>query len=95
MHLNFEDWDEALLDLEDFQAERALQNAALDALHRARRCGTDFVIWENDRVTSLKPSETGPYEKRMIENLDRLNRKIAELESQSAAALALNDKPKT
>ena len=93
MKLRIEDWDESFLDVEDYQAERALQRGALDALHRARRCGTDFVIWENGRVRSLKPAETAPYEKQMLENLDRLNRKIAELQAQNPSALSLNERP--
>jgi hypothetical protein len=40
MRLKFEDWDESFLDLEDYQVERTLNNAALDAIHRARRFGT-------------------------------------------------------
>lgn len=95
MNIKIEDWDESFLDLEDYQAERALQGAALDAIMRARRCGTDYVIWEDGRVKSLKPNETASYEKRALENLDRLNRKIAELLSHEApsAALALNERP--
>jgi hypothetical protein len=90
-----EDWDDSFLDADDYRVERALQRAALDALHRARRCGTEFVIWEDDRVKSLKPNETAPHEKLMLENLDRLNRKIAELEGQLPNALSLNERPKS
>ncbi len=86
-----ESWDESFLDVEDYQAERALQRAALEALQRARRCGTDFVIREGGRVKSVKPNESAPYEKQMLANLDRLNRKIAELQK---APLSLNDKPR-
>ncbi len=93
MTTRIEEWNESFLDLEDYQAERALQRAALDAIHRARRCGTGYVIWENEAIKSVKPDETGPYEKEMLENLDRLNRKIAELQSQSPNALSLNEKP--
>ena len=81
------------LDLEDFQAERALQFAALDAMDRAQRCGTGFVVWENDRVRVLKPDETGEYRRRGLQNLERINRKIAELQNLSPEALALNDRP--
>lgn len=95
MKTQIEDWDDSFLDADDYRVERALQGAALDALHRARRCGTDFVIWEDDRVKSLKPNETAPHEKLMLENLDRLNRKIAELEGQLPNALSLNERPKS
>ena len=95
MRTRIEDWDESFLDADDYRVERALQRAALNALHRARRCGTDFVISVDDRVKSLKPDETAPYEKIMLENLERLNRKIAELEGQSPSSLSLNEKPES
>ena len=38
-----EDWDESIMEVEDYQVERAMQNAALDAIRRARRCGTSYV----------------------------------------------------
>jgi hypothetical protein len=94
MKTRIEDWDDSFLDAEDYRVERALQGAALDALHRARRCGTDFVIWDDGRVRSLKPNETGPCEEVMLENLERLGRKVAELEGQSPGALSLNERPK-
>ena len=95
MKLRAEDWDESILDVEDYLAERALQRGALEALRRARRCGTDFVIREEGQVKSLRPQETAPYEKLMLENLERLSRKIAELEAQSPGSLSLNEKPKS
>ena len=97
MKMQFEDWDESFLDLEDYQVERALTNAALDAIRRARRFGTKYVIWEDERVKSLGPEETAPHEQRLLENVERLNRKIAELQAQQPNALELNesaDKPK-
>jgi len=93
MKTRIEDWDESFLDIDDYQAERALTNAALTAIHRARQFGTDFVVEEDGRTRSLKPNETGPYEKRFLEDLDRLNRKIAELQAQQPNALSLNEKP--
>jgi DNA-directed RNA polymerase specialized sigma24 family protein len=93
MKTRIEDWDESFLDIEDYQVERALTNAALTAIRRARRFGTDFVIEEEGRTKSLKPDETGPYENRFLEDLERLNRKIAELQAKSPSALELNEKP--
>jgi hypothetical protein len=93
MKLQVEAWDESILDAEDYRVERALQRGALEALRRARRCGTDFVIREHGKVKSLRPQEAAPYEKSMLENLERLNRKIAELEGQPPGALSLNEKP--
>jgi len=43
-------------------------------------------------VKSLRPQEAAPYEKSMLENLERLNRKIAELDGPSPNALSLNEK---
>jgi hypothetical protein len=65
----------------------------LEALRRARRCGTDFVIREHGQVKSLGPAEAAPYEDLMLTNLERLNRKIAELEGQSPSSLSLNERP--
>jgi DNA-directed RNA polymerase specialized sigma24 family protein len=84
MKTKIEDWDESFLDVEDYQVERALTNGALDAIHRARRFGIDFVVEEDGKPKSLKPNETAPYEKRLLEDLDRLNRKIAELQPSRA-----------
>ncbi len=92
MKLQAEEWDESILDVEDYRVERALQRGALDALRRARRCGTDFVIRKHGQVKSLRSQEAAPYEKSMLENLERLNRKIAELDSPSPNALSLNEK---
>ena len=91
MKLRAEEWDESILDAEDYRVERALQRGALEALRRARRCGTDYVIREHGQVKSLRAQEAAPYEKLMLENLERLNRKIAELEGQSASSLSLNE----
>ena len=88
-----EDLTDDFLDVEDFQVERALQHAALDAMDRAKRYGTGFVVWENDRVRILKPDETGECRQRATQNLERLNRKIADLQKLSPESLALNDRP--
>ena len=93
MKTKIEDWDESFLDLEDYQVERALNNAAVDAIRRARRFGTKYVIWENDGVKEVPPEETGPYEKALLQNVERISRKIAELQRQQPNALELNDKP--
>jgi hypothetical protein len=93
MRLRAEEWDESILDAEDYRVERALQRGALEALRRARRCGTDFVIREHGQVKSLRPEEAAPYEKLMLDNLDRLNRKIADLDRQAAGSLSLNERP--
>jgi hypothetical protein len=90
-----ENWNESFLEIEDYQTERALTNGALDAIRRARRFGTDFVVEEDGRVKSLRPEETAPYERRLLEDLDRLNRKIAEIQAQRPNALSLNETPKT
>jgi DNA-directed RNA polymerase specialized sigma24 family protein len=93
MKTKIEDWDESFLDAEDYQVERALTNGALDAIRRARRFGTDFVIEEEGKPKSLRPDATAPYEKRLLEDLDRLNRKISELQGQAAQPFSLNERP--
>jgi hypothetical protein len=94
MNAKYEAWDESIMEVEDYQVERALTNAALDAIHRARRFGTNFIIEQNGVTCALKPNETGPQEKLLLETLARLNKKIAEMEAQNPNALTLNDKPK-
>ncbi len=93
MKTKIEDWDESFLDIEDYQVERAANNAAIDAIRRARRFGTQYVIWENNRVKEVPPDQTGPYEKALLENVEKLSRKIAELQAKQPNALELNDKP--
>ncbi len=93
MKTRIENWDESFLDAEDYQVERALTNAALDAIRRARRFGTDFVVEEGGKAKSLRPEETAPYEKRLLEDLDRLNRRLAELQGQSPGPFSLNETP--
>jgi DNA-directed RNA polymerase specialized sigma24 family protein len=93
MKTRIEQWDESFLDIEDYQVERALTNGALDAIRRARRFGTDFVIEEDGQTKSLRPEETAPYEKRLLEDLDRLNRVIAKLQAQSPHPFSLNERP--
>lgn len=90
-----EDWDESILDVEDYQVERALQKAAIDAIRRARQFNTEYVISENGQVKCLKPNETEKYERAALENLDRLNRKIAALQNVQIEnpELVLNDRP--
>jgi hypothetical protein len=92
MKTKIEDWDESFLDIEDYQVERALTNAALTAIHRARQFGTDFVIEEDGKTKSLRPDETAPYEKRFLEDLERINRKIADLQAKQPNALELNER---
>ena len=95
MKTRIEEWDESFLDIEDYQVERAANRGALDAINRARRCGTRYVIWEDGQVKSLRAEETEPYVKRLLENLDRLNRKIAELGGEPTGPFMLNETPKT
>ena len=91
--MQFEEWDESFLDVEDYQAERALNRAAITAIHRARQFGTKYVIWEDGRVKEIPPDQTMRYEKALLENVEKLNRKIARLQAQQPNALELNDKP--
>jgi hypothetical protein len=95
MNRKFELFDESTMDIEDLEVERDLQLAAVDAILRARRCGTNYVISEDDRVKLIPGDKTGPYEERLLASAARLDRRIAELKSRQieGPALILNDKP--
>lgn len=95
MKLNFIEIDESEMDVEDLLAERDLQLAAVDAIRRARRCGTYFVISEDDQIKKIPGDKTGPYEERLLASAARLDRRIAELHARQAEepAAVLNDKP--
>src|SRR5438477_9398421 len=83
-----------LFEIEDWQAERDLQLAALDAMHRAREFNTEYVIWEDGEVKCLKPNETEKYERAGLENLKEINRRIAELEKREMhEPMVLKDEP--
>jgi hypothetical protein len=81
--------DESTMDIEDLEVERDLQLAAVDAIRRARRFGTLYVI-RHDKM--IPPDQTGPYEERLLATADRLNRRIAELRG-PAQNMELNDHP--
>ncbi len=84
--------DESTMDLEDLEVERDLHLAAVDAIRRARRFGTFYVIRENDENKKIPPDKTAPYEEKMLAHAKRLDRRIAELQSQGQS-LVLNDRP--
>ena len=79
------------MDIEDLEAERALQLAAVDAIRRARRCGTYYVIEEEDEVKLIPGDKTGPYEERLLARAAQLGHRINELRSQEQ--LVLNETP--
>jgi hypothetical protein len=89
--------DDSQLDIEDLQTERDLQLAAVDAIRRARRCGTYYVIKEDDQIKEIPGDKSGPYEKRLLANAARLDRRISELQSRQIeeSAAILNDQPAT
>jgi hypothetical protein len=94
MRTIIEDPEGNFLDLEDLQVEWAAQLAAIEAIRRARRFDTEYVIWEDDQVKCLRPREAESYERKGLENLERLSRRIAELKShQRESELILNDRP--
>jgi hypothetical protein len=71
--------DDGMLDLEDWQCERSLQRAFLDAVYRARIVGTQVVVSDGEgRILALAPDQTVGAEQRALENIDRINRQIAE-----------------
>lgn len=85
-------FDESTMDIEDLEVERDCQLAAVDAIRRARRFGTFYVIREDDQIKEIPPDKTGPYEERLLAHADRLNRRIAELRAEEQN-LQLNDRP--
>lgn len=88
-------WSDDLLELEDYQELRAFQNAQLDAIHRARRFGTTFVVEREGGLTALSPDQTVELERQGEQRLAELSRKIAELRTSQPdhAALVLNETP--
>jgi hypothetical protein len=95
MKLDFIEIDESEMDVEDLLAERDMQLAAVDAIRRARRCGTYFVITEDDQIKRIPGDKTGPYEERFLASAARLDRRVAELQSrqEQEPAAVLNDLP--
>lgn len=95
MRIKYELMDESNVDVENLEAERALQLAAVDAIRRARRFGTSYVIWEDEKVKEIPPDQTGPYEQRLLESAERLNQRILALKQsiQPPSGVMLNDKP--
>jgi hypothetical protein len=92
MKLNYEIIDDSGMDLEDLEVERDLQLASVDAIRRARRFGTMYVISEGGQVKQIPPDKTAPYEEKLLAEADRLNRRIAELRPPAQNA-ELNDRP--
>jgi hypothetical protein len=93
MKIQYDLMDESNMDVEDLEAERTLQLAAVDAIRRARRFGTTYVIWEDERVKEVAPGETGPYEERLLASVGRLHQRIEVLKRAASSDLSLNDKP--
>ncbi len=90
--LEFELIDESAMDVDDLQVERDLQLAAVDAIRRARRFGTLYVIREDDQVKEIPPDKTAPYEARLLAEAERLNRRISALQAGPQNAV-LNEGP--
>lgn len=80
--------DESTMGLEALAAERDLQLAAVDAIRRARRCGTMFVIREEDVTQRIPPDQTGPYEANLLASAERLNERIQALKQSAPSDLS-------
>ena len=93
MKAKYELLDESTMDIEDLEAERALQLATISAIHRARQFGTAFVVCEDGRTKDIPPDKTKPYEDRLQANAERLNQRIQFLKVSAATDYSLNDKP--
>ena len=77
MKTTIEDWSDDILDLEDFQVERALARGFLDAIHRARVFNTNIVVSKDGQMCELPPSETHEMEARSLKFISETNEKIA------------------
>jgi hypothetical protein len=93
MKIKYELMDDSNLDAEDLEAERDLQLAAVDAIRRARRFGTTWVIREGNVVKDIPPEQTAPYEERLLASVEVLNQRIQTLKRITPSHLSLNDKP--
>jgi hypothetical protein len=95
MNAKYELFDESTMDIEDLQVERDLQLAAVDAIRRARRCGTYYVISEDDQIKRIPGDKTAPYEERLLASAAQLDRRVVELQSRQVeeSAAVLNDLP--
>ena len=74
MKAKYELLDESTMDIEDLEAERALQLATISAIHRARQFGTAFVVCEDGRTKDIPPDKTKPYEDRLQANAEPLKK---------------------
>ena len=92
---DYELMDESTMDIEDLEAERDLQLAAVDAIRRARRFGTYYCIREDNENKKIPPDKTGPYEERLLALAEKHNQRIAELrkDQTTLAPLVLNEGP--
>jgi len=89
-----EPWDESILDVEDYQVERALTNAALTAIHRARQFGTDFVIEEDGQTKSLRQMKPRHMRSDFLKTWSALSAKLqnCRIAGSKANALELNER---
>ena len=95
MKIAYELMDESNMDVEDLEAERSLQLAAMDAKRRARRFGSFYVIREHDQIKRIPPDQTEPYETRLLASAERLNQRVLALKQspQPPSGVMLNDQP--
>ena len=93
MKAKYELLDEATMDIEDLEAERALNLATISAIHRARQFGTAFVVCEDGKTKDIPPDQTKPYEERLLASAERLNQRIQFLKQSGPGDYSLNDKP--
>lgn len=85
--------DESTMDVEDLEAECAMQLAAVSAIRRARQFNTAYIIFEDGQIREIAPEATRPYEDNLLMNTERLRQRIRALKPSAAADFSLNDKP--
>lgn len=93
MNAKYEVLDESTMDIEDLEAERALQLATVSAIHRARRFGTAFVVCEDGKTRDIPPDQTKAFEDRLLASAEKLNQRIQALKQSAASDYSFNDKP--
>jgi hypothetical protein len=93
MNLKYEVLDESTMDIEELEAECALQLAAISAIRRARQFGTALVLCDDGKTKDVPADQTQPYEKHLLASAEKLNQRIQLLKQSGSPDWSLNDKP--
>jgi predicted ABC-type ATPase len=72
-------WDETVLDAGDYQVERAINRAMLDAIDCAKSYHTDIAIEDAGGMKRLSPGQTRDLESRLSDRITKIDARITEL----------------